>query len=136
MDQQRDTVVKFIDRINAHDVAGIVGLMDEEYRFINSSGDSFHGVSFMRDEWTKHFERYPDFQIKTTAVLSGPEGVAVIGEAAGTYTSDDPIEEDDHWQIPAAFFGKARNGKMIHWQVFADSSVVFEIIKEHTHESQ
>ena len=68
-------------------------------------------------------------------IIAGEEGVGVFGEAEGTFTSDDPVEEDDHWRIPAAFYGIAMGGKMAHWQVYADSSVVFEIIKEHTHES-
>lgn len=134
MSTQRDTVLKFIERINAHDVNGIVALMAEDYRFVNSSGDSFHGLEFMREEWTKHFDRYPDFHIHVNAIIAGEEGVGVFGEAEGTYTSDDPVEEDDHWRIPAAFYGIASDGKMAHWQVYADSSVVFEIIKEHTHE--
>jgi hypothetical protein len=135
MDSQRETVQKFIDRINSHDVDGVVALMADDYCFVNSSGDSYHGRDFMRAEWTRHFDRYPDFKIIVNTMISGPEGVGVFGHAAGTYTDAiDPVDEDDQWDVPAAFLGMARGGKMVHWQVFSDGSVVLDIIKEHGRE--
>lgn len=135
MDTQRETVLKFIERINAHDVDGVIALMADDYCFVNSSGDSYHGREFMRAEWRKHFDRYPDFKIVVSTLISGPEGVGVFGKSEGTYTDAiDPVDADDQWQVPAAFLGMAKNGKMVHWQTFGDNSVVFEIIKEHGHE--
>jgi ketosteroid isomerase-like protein len=126
----KETVLEFVERINAHDVDGILGLMSDDYRFINSAGDTFRGSAFMRATWRAHFAQYPDFQIRVQRVISDDEGVAVFGVAEGTLTREDgQILEENHWEIPSAFLGVARDGKMTHWQVFSDASIVFDLIK-------
>jgi ketosteroid isomerase-like protein len=123
------TVLEFVERINAHDVEGILDLMAEDYRFINSAGDTFRGKTFMRATWRAHFVQYPDFQIRAQRVLADDEAVGIFGWAQGTYTRDGQILEENHWEVPAAFLGIAQNGKMTHWQVFSDTSMVFDLIK-------
>jgi ketosteroid isomerase-like protein len=125
----KETVLAFIDRINAHDVDGIVGMMAEDYQFVNSSGDVFHGKEFMRDTWRTHFVLHPDFRINVKRVVNDDETVAVFGVAEGTYSPDGDMEEENHWETPSAFLGIARDGKMTHWQVYSDASIVFDIIK-------
>ena len=123
------TVLEFVERINAHDVDGILDLMSEDYRFINSAGDTFRGRAFMRATWRAHFAQYPDFQIKVERVIADEDGVAVFGVAQGTLNSDGQILEENHWEVPAAFLGIARDGKMLHWQVFSDTTMIFDLIK-------
>jgi len=125
----KETVLAFIDRINAHDVDGILDLMADNYTFVNSSGDHFHGKEFMRDTWRSHFILYPDFHIDIKRVLADEDAVAVFGIAEGTYSPDGEMDEENHWETPAAFLGMARGGKMTHWQVYSDASIVFDIIK-------
>ena len=125
----RDTILNFIDRINAHDVEGIVALMSPDFHFINSSGDSYTG-KFMEQEWKKYFDAYPDFQIHVDRVIADDGGVAVFGWSEGTYATRNHLDEENHWSVPAAWLGTARDGKVTHWQVFADNSWVFEILKE------
>lgn len=125
----KETVLGFVERINAHDVDGILDLMSDDYRFINSAGDTFRGRAFMRATWRAHFAQYPDFQIKVERVIADEDGVAVFGVAQGTLTRDGQILEENHWEIPSAFLGVARDGKMTHWQVFSDASIVFDLIK-------
>jgi ketosteroid isomerase-like protein len=127
----RQSVLAYIQRINAHDVDGIIDLMADDFRYINSAGDTFRGRAFMRQEWRKYFNVYPDFKIHVETVISGPEGVAVFGSAEGTYSTDDENPEENHWLVPAAYFGITTGGKIVHWQTYADSSIVFDIIKEH-----
>jgi ketosteroid isomerase-like protein len=123
------TVLEFVERINAHDVDGILDLMSDDYRFINSAGDTFRGKAFMRATWRAHFTQYPDFQIKVERVIADEGGVAVFGMAQGTLLRDGQIYEENHWEIPSAFLGVARDGKMTHWQVFSDASIVFDLMK-------
>jgi ketosteroid isomerase-like protein len=123
------TVLEFVERINAHDVEGILDLMAEDYRFINSAGDTFRGKTFMRATWRAHFVQYPDFQIRAQRVLADDEAVGIFGWAQGTYTRDGQILEENHWEVPAAFLGIAQDGKMTHWQVFSDTTMVFDLIK-------
>ena len=125
----KETVLEFVERINAHDVDGILGLMSEDYRFINSAGDTFRGKAFMRATWRAHFVQYPDFQIRVDRVLADDEAVGLFGMAQGTLNSDGQILEENHWEVPAAFLGIARDGKMLHWQVFSDTTMIFDLIK-------
>lgn len=125
----KETVLAFVDRINAHDVAGIIDLMADDYKFVNSAGDTFGGKDMMRATWTEHFHQYPDFKIRVQRVVADDEGVGVFGVSQGTYSPDGKFDEENHWEVPAAFLGVARNGKMIFWQTWSDSSWVFDIIE-------
>jgi uncharacterized protein (TIGR02246 family) len=125
----KETVLEFVERINAHDVDGILALMSDDYRFINSAGDTFRGKAFMRATWRAHFAQYPDFQIRVERVIADDDGVAVFGVAQGTLIRDGQIFDENHWEIPSAFLGVARDGKMTHWQVFSDASIVFDLMK-------
>jgi predicted ester cyclase len=126
----KDTVLAFVDRINAHDVEGIVALMDDDYRFVNSAGDTFKGKAFMRDTWRAHFKQYPDFAIRVERVISDEHAVALFGSAGGTYTPEQgQMLDENHWEVPTAFLGMAENGKMLHWQVYSDTAMIFDLIK-------
>jgi limonene-1,2-epoxide hydrolase len=125
----KETVLEFVKRINAHDVDGILDLMADDYRFINSAGDTFRGKNFMRATWRAHFVQYPDFNIRIDRVLADDAAVGLFGWAQGTLTHDGQILEENHWEVPAAFLGIAENGKMLHWQVFSDTAMIFDLIK-------
>lgn len=126
----KETVLAFVDRINSHDVEGILQLMSEDYRFVNSAGDSFHGQSFMRDTWQTHFAQYPDFGIRIDRIIADEEqGVAIFGIAHGTYSRQGEMYDENHWEVPAAFLGIARDGRMTHWQVFSDTTMIFDLMK-------
>jgi ketosteroid isomerase-like protein len=129
MDKMKDTILAFIDRINAHDVDGIIALMSEEYEFVNSSGDHFRDIQFMRDTWNAQFKNHPDFKIRVQRVISDGESVGVFGWSEGTYAPDGIISEENHWEVPAAFLGIAREGKVAYWETYSDASIVFDLIK-------
>jgi ketosteroid isomerase-like protein len=125
----KETVLGFVERINAHDVDGILELMADDYRFINSAGDTFRGKAFMRATWRAHFVQYPDFQIRVDRVLSDDGAVAIFGWAQGTLSRQGEILEENHWEVPAAFLGIARGDRMVHWQVFSDTTMIFDLMK-------
>jgi ketosteroid isomerase-like protein len=125
----KETVLEFVERINSHDVDGILDLMADDYRFVNSAGDTFRGKAFMRATWRAHFVQYPDFQIRVDRVIADDEAVAIFGLAQGTLTRNGEMFEENHWEIPSAFLGVAKDGKMTHWQVFSDASIVYDLIK-------
>jgi ketosteroid isomerase-like protein len=125
----KQTVLAFVDRINAHDVQGILELIADDYTFINSAGDRFHGQKFMQDTWQAQFEQHPDFQIEVERVIADDQAVAIFGKAVGTYSQHGEMYDENHWEVPAAYLGIARDGKMVHWQVFSDASIVFDVIK-------
>ena len=77
MEEMKQTILKFIDRINAHDVDGIMALVSKDYEFVNSSGDHFHDLKFLRDTWRAQFENHPDFKIRVQHVICDPDGERV-----------------------------------------------------------
>lgn len=128
MRMMKSTVLAFIERINAHDVEGIVGMLDEDYRFIGSSGDAFRGIGFMRASWAAHFRQYPDFHIEVDRVLGDDGSVAVFGMMRGTLSRDGELWDENYWEVPAAFKGVAEDGKMVHWQVYSDTTMIFDVV--------
>src|SRR5947208_12683424 len=85
MDTMKQTILKFIDRINAHDVDGIMELVSPDYEFVNSSGDHFRDRQFIRETWREQFRIHPDYKIRIERVISDGDGVGVFGVAEGTY---------------------------------------------------
>jgi hypothetical protein len=62
--------------------------------------------------------------------LADADAIGIFGWAQGTYTPrDGQILDEYHWEVPAAFLGIAQDGKMLHWQVFSDTSMIFDLIK-------
>lgn len=130
-EKMRQVVTAFIERINAHDVDGIINLMSEDFQYVNSAGDIARGRPFMRQEWRKYFIDYPDYQIHVEHLIGGPDGVGVFGSAEGTFAADDEEYDENHWLVPAAWFGTSRDGKIIHWQTYSDPSIVLDIKSQH-----
>lgn len=127
----RQTVLAYVDAINAHDVNGIINLMSENFSYTNSAGDTVHGRAYMRQEWRKYFDTYPDFEIHVERVIADENGVAVFGSAEGTYATADSDPDANHWHVRAAYLGLTQGGKITVWQSFSDNSIVFDIISEH-----
>ncbi|HSI35096.1 MAG: nuclear transport factor 2 family protein [Phycisphaerae bacterium] len=125
----KDTVLAFVDRINAHDVDGILALMDDSYRFVDSAGDTFRGRDFMRATWAAHFEQYPDYHVLVHRALQDEDAVALFGVASGTLNQAGELWEENHWEVPAAFLGVAANGRMLLWQVFSDTAMVHDLVQ-------
>lgn len=125
----KTAVLAFIDRINDHDVEGIVAMLSDDYHFVNSAGDKFAGHEFMRETWQSQFALHPDFRIRVDRVIANGEGVAVFGWSEGTYAPDGVMRDENRWEVPAAFLGIAHNGRMTHWEVYSDASIVFDLMK-------
>lgn len=126
---QRETALAFLDRINAHDVDGIVGLLSDEYQFVNSSGDEFRGQQFMRETWLDQFSKHPDFRIRASRVIADGNGVAIFGFSEGTYAPDGQLREENKWSVPAAFLLTARGGKVTYFETFSDASMVYDLMQ-------
>lgn len=127
---QKQTVLAFVEAINAHDVNAIVDLLSADYEFVNSSGDRFHqSPQFFRDEWSSQFAKHPDFRIRVGKVIADAEGVALFGYSEGTYAPDGELRPENRWSVPAAFLAMARNGKVTYFESFSDASMVYDLIQ-------
>lgn len=132
MEDMKRTTLNFIERINAHDVDGIMALVSTDYEYINSSGDHFRDREFIRDTWRAQFENHPDYRLRVQRVIADDEAVAVFGWAEGTYAPDGVLRDDNHWEVPCAFQVVARDGKVTYFESYSDASIVFDLIKSRT----
>lgn len=126
---QRAVALAFVEQINAHAVDGIVGLLSDDYHFVNSSGDEFQGRQFMRETWADQFAKHPDFRIRVKTVIADANGVALFGFSEGTYAPDGELREENRWSVPAAFLLTARGGKVTYFESFSDASMVYDLMQ-------
>ena len=127
----RATALAFVERINAHDVDGIVGLLSDDYQFVNSSGDQFSGREFMRETWLDQFAKHPDFRIRVRTIIADENGVAIFGFSEGTYAPDGQIREENKWSVPAAHLMTASGGRITYYETFSDASMVYDLMQAH-----
>ncbi|HSA56370.1 MAG TPA: nuclear transport factor 2 family protein [Gemmatimonadaceae bacterium] len=119
------TVVRqFVERINAHDVAGIVDLLAPEHRFIDSLGTVFEGRDSLRAGWTGYLRMVPDYVIEIERLIDDGEAVFLIGHARGTYTHDGTMRPENAWRTPAAWMALVKRGQLTEWRVFADNEPI------------
>jgi len=121
---------KFIEAINRHDIESIGELMSEDYTFIDSGGDTYKGNEQMRQKWADYFKMFPDYKIEAPEFVVSGDTVILLGKAYGTYTTDGKLRPENHWEIPAAWKAEVAEEKIKLWQVFADNSMVDEIIRK------
>ncbi len=116
-----ETVQRFVDRINARDVAGLTALMSLDHRFVDSLGSVTVGRETMREGWRRYFQMVPDYRIDITRSFAEGDEVALLGSAGGTYSRDGRVHPTDRWQTPAAWRVVVREGLVAEWQVYADN---------------
>jgi uncharacterized protein (TIGR02246 family) len=123
-----DVALAFVDRINRHDVAGLVALMTEDHRFVDGLGQEMRGREQMERGWRGYFAWFPDYSIKVNNALSDGNVVALFGTAQGTYSVDSKRLAENHWEIPAAWKAVIRNQRVAEWRVYADNEPVWKIM--------
>ena len=107
-------VQAFIERINAHDVDGIVTAISSDHRFVDSLGAVFTGREALRQGWQAYFALVAEYRIAVREVVETLSAVLVVGDAAGRTEGID-------WTVPAAWRAVVRKGQVTEWQVYADN---------------
>jgi ketosteroid isomerase-like protein len=125
----KETILSFIERINARDVDGVCELMGDAHTFIDAHGNEVSGKDKMVPGWRGYFEWFPDYYIEVTDVFEGelsPNGqtLAMFGFAGGSFQG----KKTESWRLPAAWKAIVKDGHVTLWQVFADTKTPFEII--------
>ena len=121
-------VEQFVDRINAHDVEGLLRLITDDHLFVDSLGCAIRGRKAIHRGWISYFEWMPDYSIHVEHKFARGDVVGLFGRASGTYAIGDELREENHWEIPAAWRAAVRDGLVAEWQVFADNKPVYEIM--------
>lgn len=120
----KETVLAFIDRINAHDVEGLAELMSEEHTFIDAHGNEVRGKQKMTAGWRGYLDLFPDYYIEVTEVIGDVGTLALFGFAGGSFKGT----QSESWRLPAAWKAIVQDGRIVLWQVFVDTKIPFEII--------
>jgi ketosteroid isomerase-like protein len=124
----KNTILAFIDRINAHDVEGLAVLMSDDHTFIDAHGNQVSGREKMIAGWHGYFEWFPDYSIEVTEVFEDGDKLALFGFAGGSFQN----REGEKWRLPAAWKAIVKDGRVTLWQVFADTKIPFEIIERNS----
>jgi ketosteroid isomerase-like protein len=120
-------VREFIARINHHDVEGILALCTAEHRFVDGVGSVLTGHERLREAWSGYFRLFPDYGIEIESLAVAGAMVLVAGSAAATAASGTPGEQ--RWRIPAAWRAHVLDGRIDMWQVYADNTPVYALLK-------
>jgi ketosteroid isomerase-like protein len=127
----RQVVSRFIDAINEHDVDKICSLMTDDHQFMDSQGNEVVGKEKMRIGWIGYFQWFPDYRIEATDFFDHGPTVAAFGFASGTFHGSKD-KKQNHWRLPASWKAAIKDGKIQTWQVYADSKIPYDIIKNAT----
>lgn len=121
----KETILAFIDRINAHDPEGLGELMSDDHTFIDAHGNQVNGKDKVIPSWSSYFAWFPDYYIEVTDVLGDGDKIALFGFAGGSFQA----KQTESWRLPAAWRAEVKVGRVTLWQVFADTKIPFEIIE-------
>ncbi|OGU08800.1 MAG: hypothetical protein A2W29_12675 [Gemmatimonadetes bacterium RBG_16_66_8] len=119
-----EVVFRFVDRINAGDVDGLLDLMTDDHRLVDSAGAALCGRTAMREAWSRYFAMVPDYRIDADEVFATGAVVVLLGTAGGTYSRDGSLRPEDAWSTPAAFRAHVAAGRLTEWRVYADNEPI------------
>jgi hypothetical protein len=118
----RETVLAFVDAINAHDVARLGESMSDDHTFVDPYGSGVVGREAMLAGWRGYFEWFPDYQIEVNDIFERENEFAMFGFAGGSFKG----ATDRKWRLPAAWKAVVHDGRITLWQVVADTKLPLE----------
>jgi hypothetical protein len=126
MTSSSEVALKFVDRINAHDLAGLVGLMTANHKFVDSLGVVAERPA-MEDGWRQYFEMVPDYRIKIDRSFADGETAILVGSAGGTYVPEGgAMKPKNRWETPAVWVARIEGAKVAEWRIYADNEPIRE----------
>lgn len=120
----------FVEAINRHDAAAISALMSEDHTFVDSGGTIEFGRETMAAGWQDYFRMFPDYEVHIDRLLADESLVAAFGSASGTYNGKRGLVAKNKITMPAAWMAVVEDGKIKHWQVYADWSEGLKVFEE------
>ena len=121
----KETILEFIECINAHNVEALGKLMSDDHTFIDAHGNQVSGKDKMIPGWRGYFTWFPDYYIEVAEIFEDGDKVALFGFAGGSFHG----RETEDWRLPAAWKAEVKDGRVTLWQVFADTKIPFEILE-------
>lgn len=121
----------FVESVNSANVDRIYNLMTNDHVFIDSQGNKMIGNENIKAAWIGYFDLFPDYKIEITDTLQNDSIIVILGYASGTYkTNKKSSDNKNYWRVPASWKAIVVDKKIKVWQVYADNSVVIDIINK------
>ncbi len=117
------TVRAFVDRINCHDVSGIVLLCTRDHVFTDSLGATTAGAEELTRAWQGYFRLFPDYHASVESLAVARNVVLLSGWASGSLSG-----QKARWRTPAAWRAEVSGNLVSRWQVYADNKPVYDIL--------
>lgn len=115
---------RFVRRINAHDVEGLIDLMSANHTFVDSLG-AISARPAIEEGWKQYFRMVPDYRVKIVQTYSQGGTVILIGMAGGTYVAKDGVmRPENKWETPAVWIARVRSRKVQMWRVYSDNEPI------------
>jgi ketosteroid isomerase-like protein len=115
---------RFVERLNAHDLDGMVALLSQDHRFLDSLGTEARGRETLREGWRAYFRMVPDYQVVVERTFNDGRDVILVGVARGTYTADGKLSKVNAWTTPAVWRARIGGDLLEEWQVYADNEPI------------
>jgi ketosteroid isomerase-like protein len=120
--------LRFANEINRHDVDGLLGLVSDDHLFVDSLGQEIHGREKLRSAWRGYFDQFPDYHIDVKETFQTGRVVALVGTASGTMLVNGQARAENRWRVPAAWRAVIDQGRVVHWQVYADNEPARKVL--------
>ena len=114
---------RFVEAINRHDLEAMAALMTEDHRLVDSGGLTLAGRDSVVDAWKAYLTMVPDYRITVSESFERDDTAVVLGQATGSYVDPDGRNHGS-WECPAAWRAVTAAGRVVEWQVFADTEPV------------
>ena len=124
-------IQQYVERINAHDVDGMVKMVSDDSVFIDSMGINTTGRDNMRKAWDVLLTFFPDYHVNIKSIITKNGMVALFGTASGTLATDGKILSENQFEIPASWTAEVKEGKITKWRVYADNEPVRKLIEKY-----
>jgi ketosteroid isomerase-like protein len=127
-------VREFVNSINTHSVERMGDLITEDHTFTDSQNNTYHGKEVMLEGWKSYFTWFPDYFIEINELFVRGDTIVATGYASGTYKGIKTRDNKNHWRDSAAWKTTFEKGKIKSWQVYSDTKVAFEVIKNRSYD--
>ena len=116
MDEMKSVVLQFVEFINTQDLEGLASLTADQFIFTDSSGrvHQWNREGAVQECWLGYFKPFPEYQIHVQQVLTGGEGVAIIGQTSGSHVSAE-IEA----RSTVLWVAGLQDGLVSDWRIYA-----------------
>ncbi|MEE2753109.1 MAG: ion transporter [Candidatus Latescibacterota bacterium] len=110
IESNEETVTRFVDAINRHDIETIISLTTDNHRMIVQDAAETVGDERLRDYWKEQFSSTSGYAIRVRTVMSKEDRVILAGSVIG----------DTQDAVPAVWVVRIENRQIAEWRFYAE----------------